>query len=375
MSIKLTIGTAVYNVGEKLLREHIEGLLGQLTDEVELLLINDASTDNSGGICEEYARTNPHIRYIDMGKNQGLSSVRNRTIEEAQGKWIFFVDGDDLVSDHCIEAALSFYDADYEIIIHDRRIFTDEKEKDAVCDVKKLIEIPKGAGQKISLSVLCQMPFNPQDYGMSKDVFYHAAWGALYRKDFLVSNNLQFPVGQKKAQDSVFNTQVYACSEKIAYLPYVMYYYRKNPMGITKRYSEDNAKTIDAIIRNQLECMQNVYPDNEEVKSLYKRNRLIALTIDRMRLDIFHKDNPKPRKTRIAEFRQLLDTEPYKSAIKEFDFGQSDKRWWMLPIEYARRKNFTLVELSFKYDKLFKIIGKLKISIRRMQKKFRLKSR
>ena len=361
MPVKLTIGTAIYNVGEKLLREHIEGLFGQLTDETELLLIDDASTDNSGDICKEYANKNPHIRYIDMEKNQGLSAVRNRTIQEAQGKWIFFADGDDLVSEFCVKAALLFYDTDYDVIIHNRRIFTDEKEKDTVCDVKKLIELPKGAGQKISLSVLCQMPFNPQDYGMSKDVFYHAAWGALYRKDFLTANNLQFPVGQKKAQDSVFNAQVYACSEKIAYLPYTMYYYRKNPMGITKRYSADNAKNIDTIIRNQLDCMQKIYPDDEEVKKLYLRNRLVALTIDRMRLDIFHKDNPKPRNVRIAEFKELLDTEPYKSAINEFDFGESDKRWWMLPMEYARRKNFTLVEMCFKYDKLFHIIGKLKI--------------
>ena len=368
MSIKLTIGTAIYNVGEKLLREHTEGLLVQLTDEVELLLIDDASTDNCGDICKEYAKKNPHIRYIDMGKNQGLSSVRNRTIEEANGKWIFFVDGDDLVSDHSVEAALSFYDADYEVIIHDRRIFTDKMEKDPVCSVTKLIELPKGAGRELSLSVLCQNPFNPQDFGMSKDVFYHAAWGALYRKDFLVTNNLLFPVGQKKAQDSVFNTKVYACSEKIAYLPYVMYYYRKNPMGITKRYSEDNAKTIDTIIKNQLDCMQTVYPDNEEVKKLYKENRLIALTIDRMRLDIFHKDNPKSRKTRVSEFRKLLDTEPYKSAIKDFDFSKSEARWWMLPMEYAHRKNFTLTEMSFKYEKLSHVIGKIKIRMSRIHK-------
>ena len=373
MSIKLTIGTAVYNVGENLLREHIEGLLCQLTDETELLLINDASTDNSGDICKEYANENPHIRYIDMEKNQGLSSVRNRTIEEAQGKWIFFIDGDDLVSDHCIEAALSFCDADYEIIIHDRRIFTDKKENDEICSVANLIELPKGSGRAISLSVLCQNPFNPQDYGMSKNVFYHAAWGALYKKDFLTENNLIFPVGQKKAQDSVFNTQAYACANRIAYLPYVMYYYRKNPMGITKRYSDDNAKTIDTIIKNQLDCMQKVYPDNDEVLKLYKRNRLVALTIDRMRLDIFHRDNPKPRKTRVAEFKQLLNTEPYKNAIEEFDFGESDKRWWMLPMEYAHRKRFTLIEMSFKYNKLFHIIGKAEINIARMKNKLRTK--
>ncbi len=375
MSVKLTIGTAIYNVGEKLLREHIEGILGQLTDEVELLLINDASTDNSGNICKEYAGRDSRIRYIDMGKNQGLSIVRNRTIEEAQGKWIFFVDGDDLLSDRCVEAALAFYDTDYDVIIHDRHIFADKKEKEPVFSVKKLTELPEGAGRAISLSVLCQNPFNPQDFGMSKDVFYHAAWGALYRKEFLIANNLKFPPGQKKAQDSVFNTEVYACAKKIAYLPYTMYYYRKNPMGITKRYSEDNIKTINTVLQNQLSCMQKVYPDDEEVMRLYRRNRLIVLTIDRMRLDIFHKDNPKPYKTRRAEFLQLLETEPYKSAIVEFDFAGNDRRWWMLPMEYARRRNFTLLEMCFRYPKLLHLIGKVKIRFSRILNNLHTKSR
>lgn len=374
MSVKLTIGTAVYNVGENLLREHIEGILLQLTDEVELLLINDASTDNSGDICKEYAGRDSRIRYIDMEKNQGLSVVRNRTIKEAQGKWIFFADGDDLLSEHCVEAALSFYDADYDVIIHDRHIFTDKKEKEPVFAVKRLTELPEGTGRTISLSVLCQNPFDPHDLRMSKDVFYHAAWGALYRKDFLTANNLKFPPGQKKAQDSVFNTEVYACAKKIAYLPYTMYYYRRNPMGITKRYSEDNKKTINTVLQNQLACMQKVYPDDEEVMRLYKRNRLIVLTIDRMRLDIFHKDNPKPCKIRRAEFLQLLDTEPYKSAIADFDFSESDKRWWMLPMEYARRRNFTLLEMCFRYPRLLHLIGKIKIHISRITNKLRVKN-
>lgn len=375
MSVKLTIGTAVYNVGEKLLREHIEGILGQLTDEVELLLINDASTDNSGEVCKEYAKKNSHIRYIDMGENQGLSVVRNRTIEEANGKWIFFADGDDLLSDHCIEAALAFYYTDYEVIIHDRHIFTDKKEREPVFAVKKLTELPEGAGKSISLSVLCQNPFDPQDFHMSKDVFYHAAWGALYRKEFLTANDLKFPVGQKKAQDSVFNTEVYACAKKIAYLPYTMYYYRRNPMGITKRYSEDNKKTINTVLQNQLNCMQKVYPDDEDVMRLYRRNRLIVLTIDRMRLDIFHKDNPKPRKIRRAEFLQLLETEPYKSAIADFDFAESDKRWWMLPMEYARKRNFTLLKMCFRYPRLLHIVGKIKIRISRISKRLHMKDR
>ena len=366
MAVKLTIGSAVYNVGEPLLREHIEGIAAQLNDETELLLINDASTDNSAEICKEYAAKDGRIRYIDMEKNQGLSAVRNRTVEEARGKWIFFADGDDLLADHAVETALSFYDSDDDIIIHDRKIFTDKKDKDPVCTVKELVKLPAGAGRALSLSVLCQNPFDPRQFGMSREVFYHAAWGALYRKDFITENGLLFPVGQKKAQDSVFNTEAYAAAEKIAYLPYTMYYYRKNPMGITKRYSADNISNIDTILKNQLACMQKVYPDNGEVRELYYNNRMIVLAIDRMRLDIFHKDNPKPKAERKADFARLRETEPYKTAFDTFDFSRDDKRWWMLPMDYARRRRFGMLELCFKHPKFIHVVGQLRMRTRKI---------
>ncbi len=371
MSIKLTIGTAVYNVGEDLLRAHIEGIKSQLTDETELLLIDDGSTDNSGEICREYAQCNSHIRYINMGKNQGLSCVRNFTIKEAQGKWLFFADGDDLLSDYAVKTVLELYDdSDADIIIHDRCIFVDEKPKDEVCKVVALTELPTGVGREISLSALCLKPFNPHDYGMGKEIFYHAAWGAIYRKDFVTEHDFQFPLGLKRAEDSVFNTCAYNAAKKIAYLPYTMYYYRKNPRGVTKRYNADDVEITDSIMRNQLECMEKVYPGDEEIRKLYYNNRLISLTIDRMRLDIFHKNNPKSRKVRIDDFERFVNTEPFKSAINSFDIEGCDWWGWMVPIKYARKKNFAILDLCFKNETFYRLLGGVEIRLKRIKKKF-----
>ncbi len=178
---------------------HMEGILKQLTDETELLLIDDCSTDNSGEICREYAEKDSRIRYIRMDKNSGLSSVRNRTIDEAKGKWIFFADGDDLLSDYAVETALRFYDTDYDVIMHNRGDFVEEKPAETACTVKELTKIPESAGREISISCLSIKPFDYAKYNMDKIAFFHAAWAALYRRDFLTENKLIFPVGQKKA--------------------------------------------------------------------------------------------------------------------------------------------------------------------------------
>ncbi|MBQ7645907.1 MAG: glycosyltransferase, partial [Clostridia bacterium] len=228
MAIKLSIGTAIYNIDEDFLRANIEGTIKQLTDETELLLIDDCSTNNSGEVCREYAAKYDHVRYVNMGKNGGLSRVRNRTIDEAAGKWICFADGDDLFSDNFVETALRFCDTDYDIIIHERLKFTETKPDDQPCTVTELTELPPNAGRELSISCMCLDPNVAKDLALSSRAFYHAAWGALYKKDFLLKKDLRFPEGQKKAQDSVFNTEAYFCAEKIAYLPHIMYYYRSN---------------------------------------------------------------------------------------------------------------------------------------------------
>lgn len=356
MSVKLSIGTAVYNLDESLLRAHIENVRGQLTDETELLLIDDCSTNNSGDVCREYADTDSRVRYIRMEQNGGLSRVRNRTIEESAGKWIMFADGDDLLSDHFVETALRFYDADYEIIIHDRLKFLDEKEPEQPCAVSELTALPAGAGRELSISCLCLDPSRDASLGLSPRAFYHAAWGALYRRDFLVQNGLLFPAGQKKAQDSVFNTRAYFHAEKIAYLPYVMYYYRNNAQGITRRYSGDFPAMAASLLGHLNDCMQQYFPDDPEVAQSFRDHRVMAMAVDNLRLNVFHRDNPNDRKTRKRDFLAFIETEPYQSAIRSFDAKKTGRWEWDLPAVLMRKKRFATLDLFTRNPTAFGIL-------------------
>ena len=359
MSVKITVGTAVYNVGEAFLRMHIEGIIKQLTPEIELLLIDDCSTDNSGEVCKEYAEKDSRIRYIRMDKNSGLSSVRNRTISEAKGKWIFFVDGDDMLSDYAIETALRFSDTDYDVIIHNRGDFVEEKPEESPCTVKELTKIPESAGREISISCLSIRPFDYNKYNMDSIAFFHAAWSALYRRDFLIDNGLTFPVGQKKAQDSVFNTYTYFTAKNIAYLPYKMYYYRKNASGITKRYSADFVQMALMLIGHHMDCIKNLYPDDEEVRKAYSSYRLMSLALDSMKLNFFHKDNPDPKAVRKKDFIDFVNTEPFKTAISEYEISKKDWWGWNLPILYIKKKNFTMLSFAVRHEKAFGIYGRI----------------
>ena len=359
MAIKLSIATAVYNLEEKYLRAHIENIRSQLTSETELLLINDCSTNNSGEVCEEYAEKYKHIRYIKMGKNGGLSAVRNRSIAEAQGKWLFFADGDDLLSEHFVESALKFYDSDADIIIHERMKFTEIPTGDFECPVTELTLLPSDAGRTLSISCLCLDPNIAKTLNLSKRAFYHAAWGALYNREFLVNNDLKFPVGQKKAQDAVFNTETYFHAKKIAYLPHIMYYYRVNPGGITQRYSKDLAQILKSLLELLSADKDKFFPDDEDVQARFQNHRVVACAVDNMRLNIFHKDNPKPKDARKQEFLAFIDGEPYKTAIENFDPYTYNRCEWLFTVDCIRNKNFKELDRVVDNSTDFRIFSSL----------------
>ena len=191
---------------------------------------------------------------------------------------------------------------------------------------------------------------------MSPRVFHHAAWGALYKKDFLLKYDLKFPEGQKKAQDSVFNTDVYFYAKEIAYLPYVMYYYRVNQQGITQRYSADFPEMARSLIGHHRNCLDKLYPGDAEAEELYKSHRMISLALDSMRLNYFHRDNPNSRADRKKAFLEVADSEPYKSAIDAFDPKKSGRYEWDLAVRLAGKKRFAALDYLYKHDKVFRVL-------------------
>lgn len=112
---KISVIVPVYNV-EKYLARCIDSLIGQTHRELEILLVNDASRDGSLEIMQEYSRRDSRVRCLTRDVNAGVSSSRNRGIEEATGDWIAFCDGDDWYLPNAFERLLDSArreDADY----------------------------------------------------------------------------------------------------------------------------------------------------------------------------------------------------------------------------------------------------------------------
>ena len=106
-SPKISIIIPVYNV-ERYLQQCIDSILTQTFTDFELLLIDDGSTDGCSAICDEYAEKDDRIRVIHK-PNSGISSTRNRGIDEACGEWLIFLDSDDAwANPNCLQKLYSY---------------------------------------------------------------------------------------------------------------------------------------------------------------------------------------------------------------------------------------------------------------------------
>lgn len=105
MNSLVSVIVPVYNT-EKYLSECIESILRQSYFDIELLLVDDGSPDNSGKICDYYATIDKRVRVIHQS-NQGVSRARNAALHTAQGKWVTFVDSDDTINTDYIENLVS----------------------------------------------------------------------------------------------------------------------------------------------------------------------------------------------------------------------------------------------------------------------------
>ena len=122
--VKVTVIIPVYNT-EKYLAECIESAINQSLRDIEIILVDDASPDNAGKICDEYAAKDSRIKVIHQ-ENQGVSAARNNGLEHANGEYVYFLDSDDMIEESFLEKAYNVAKAnDSDLTVCDDRNFAD----------------------------------------------------------------------------------------------------------------------------------------------------------------------------------------------------------------------------------------------------------
>ena len=243
---KISIIVPVFNV-EKYLSKCIESLVKQTYKNIEILLINDGSQDNSLNICKEWEKKDDRIKVFSQ-RNQGLSEARNTGIKNAKGNYICFVDSDDLVLSDFIEI-LYYLIKKYGCEIAQVNFI--EKTDD---EIEKKINIEKQIfNEKILSSRDMIKGLTTNDH--KKNVI---VCNKIYKKELF--ENLSFKNG-KIYEDEFFTWKVFMKCKKIAVSDKILYVYRIRKNSIMnlqrKKISIKNLDYLEAL-EERMETFKNI---------------------------------------------------------------------------------------------------------------------
>lgn len=218
----------IYNVS-KYLGRCIESVLNQTYTDIEIILVDDGSTDGSGKICDEYSDKDSRVSVIHK-ENGGLSDARNCGIMSAQGSYICFVDSDDFIHPHMIQRLKEVADeTNADITICGFHWIEED-------DINEAINDTNLSGHQVFVgdNIIRQL----WDNNLETVV----AWNKLYKRG--IFKNIRYPIGKIHEDEYVIH-QLLWMSSKTAYIEDKLYYYMKHGDSIT---ANPNAKSIlDAV--------------------------------------------------------------------------------------------------------------------------------
>lgn len=311
MKRKYSIIVPVYNV-EKYINECLSSLINQTYKNIEIVVINDGSSDNSLSLIEEYSRIDDRIRVIDQ-KNMGLGYTRNVGIDNAVGDYILFVDSDDYISlNTCeeIEAVLS-YNNEVDIIVLGRYRFADEVYmQDPISKGKTCFE----TGESYLL------------HCVKNECFTASSCNKVFNRSFLEKNELRFDTGVLY-EDLLFVFKALICSSSLIVMDSPYYYYRWNRkdsiINTIKEKDKDVLYTVNMMEKFLVQKNKIYLKENALYKELIFTWVCNAL--------LFKYPQKKPfsiRANRIV--KEVLNDMNFKKYVQYFLVNRSVKKKWKL---------------------------------------------
>lgn len=292
--MKISVIIPIYNV-EKYLARCLDSIVNQTHKDMEIILVNDGSKDNSLDICKYYQKKDPRIIVINK-INEGVSVARNIGINVATGKYIAFVDADDWIKPHMYENMLNTIEK-YKCniafcnYIKDRKNIKTYKRLKVNKDVLGKLDI---INELIANMVGWEDIFPKYNYVMG------CIWRSIYNRDFLNKFNLRFTPGITIMEDLVFNIQSLIYCDKVCINHGFYYHYMQNKTSSLHTYNEK--MWLDQVeVHNLLETILKDADLDE-----YLRNRLdsryIAMAACAVGNEVYRGNAKFQQRMRIAKY-------------------------------------------------------------------------
>ena len=303
MNSLVTVIIPIFNV-DRFIEHGLDNILTQSYPNIEVILVNDGSTDNSASICDSYSTRYSNIRVIHK-ENGGAGSARNAGIESARGDFIYFFDIDDDAYPNLIaENVQKMMEME-----SDMNIFGFDVTDTLYNDVNDHVSFPEtmvtsnGNLKDAFLSIIL-----PTRHGNG------FPWNKFYRKAFLDKHHLRYE-DQRIQQDEVFNLKCYQKAERVYFSPNIYYHYYIYYKGNTRsRYIPDRFE-IMLSVRNHFEELRHFWNIHSVDFDGYLNRRFFISVDDCIRFNLFHKKCPLSLREKKERFHLIVNHPFAKSSF------------------------------------------------------------
>ncbi len=341
----VTVAIAAYNV-EKFLIDGMNSVFNQTYENLEIILVDDGSTDNTPQMCDEIAKKDSRV-VVFHKENGGLGSARNVGIDNANGKYIYFFDVDDTIEKELIDYNVEIaekYNTEMNIFSFNVA-FSDSNDTESVIFNEEYID------NNLRLKeVYCEeLLFVKHGNGF--------AWNKFYNLDFLKSKGYKFG-NQRIQQDEPFNMQLYPTLTSVYISSKPLYNYVIYSSGNNgNRYIPNKFDIFTDVYYNFCNFYKNWNLDSDRVKD-YIYKRYYSGIINTLTINIHHKDNPMKTREKIRTIDSIINNKEVINAVEYLKNINFKERYF----KYICKKDaFALYSVVSFYLFCSKIKHKLKV--------------
>lgn len=308
----ISIIIPIYNV-EKFLPYSLERIINQSYNNIEIILVNDGSTDNSKIICQEYEKRDKRIKLINQ-KNQGAASARNTGIHNARGEYIGFMDPDDAIS-------LQFYECLYKLIkdtnaditecatvqISESEFFNNKYKFDEIDDLEYETVNKKGALHRIH---------NEEIYIVGKSL---VVWNKLYKKELW--DKVRFPEGKRYEDDATTYKIFYQINKLVSTEKILHNYVQRENSAMHQEFSENRLEALD-VFDEHVKFFSKLEDKYLFCKCLVRYLRIICTILEEV-LNSSYKEKSKVKQKlqdKLQEIYKIVNMNINELKVDEYEY-------------------------------------------------------
>lgn len=263
----ISIVVPVYNV-EKYLRRCLDSLINQTYKNIEIILVNDGSTDNSLEICKEYAQNDSRIKIISK-KNEGLGMARNTGIDNASGQYICFFDSDDFVEISAVEKLHNVIVKEQpQIVCFGFKNLNSNEDiiNTYIPDANKMNFYGDDVINEFLPELISENPDTGRSWGLIM-----SACASIYSMKLIKDTGWRFVSERDIISEDVYSLLVlYKNVNKVSILKEALYFYCVNPSSLTHTYRKDRYEKIEYFYRMcRTVCKELQYPELIQKRIIY----------------------------------------------------------------------------------------------------------